>query len=470
MKNIVLSLVLALPLSASAATIAIIDSGTDFKHKDLVTQYKVNEKEIAGNKKDDDNNGYKDDVYGVNLAEKSSDVIDYSYLKKLEAFMPDIHKFFEIQVRLLDKTASDEDKAWMKMMRSQEGFIKQLGIFGNFSHGTHVAGIASGHSTQVEPENRPFAVKIIPTEVKLPFSVMYMQSPAFKAIAGGDGSGIPAGIRLLGLELGLRTLAKMQMKLFGEVGKYVHTRGADVANGSFGTGYAQIKMIVGMLYNLVFKEDERNPADLESLAAGYMQQILIHARALPLAAPKTLFVFAAGNDGTDNDSVPCSPANLREDNTITVAATLRNRELASFSNYGGSKVDVAAPGVGIKSLYPGDDHGLMSGTSQAAPYVANVAAIVKNQNSNLTPHQIKEILIGTVDLKEWLANRVKSGGLVNPDRAREAGILSKNMGVYEAITAARHRVKDLVVDEKPNETNTDNDLGFIVERLVSPVN
>jgi subtilisin family serine protease len=476
MKNIAqklgLCLALATPFSAFAATIAIIDSGSDFKHVDFKDQYQINEKEIPANKKDDDKNGYVDDVYGYNLIEKKPDVIDYSYLEKLKPFMPDIHKFFEVQTRIIDKTASDEDKAWMKFMRGQEGFIKELEIFGNFAHGTHVTGITSGISTTKVPENHPFAVKIIPTEVNLPTSVLYMQSPSFQAIVKSTKTGIPASIRKAGLSLGLRFLAKLQMKMFGKVGVYVNNRGADVANGSFGTGYTQVRTIVEMLYNAVFKEEERNKADVDELTAGYMQQILIHARSMPLAAPNTLFVFAAGNDGSDNDVIPCSPANLREDNTITVAATLRNRELAYFSNYGATKVDVAAPGVGIKSTYPGDDHGQMSGTSQAAPYVSMVAGIIKNQNPSLRPIDIKAILMGTVDMKEWLTTKVKSGGLVNPSRAKDAALLSKEMGVFAAINASRSRIKDQDVEEKPSNPtpNTDHDLGFAIFPLVSPIN
>jgi len=77
------------------------------------------------------------------------------------------------------------------------------------------------------------------------------------------------------------------------------------------------------------------------------------------ACPSTLFVFAAGNNGGNNDSVPhfpCSygaaPDNLP--NVICVAATDANDGLADFSNYGHS-VDLAAPGVGIASTWPAYD-------------------------------------------------------------------------------------------------------------------
>ena len=65
-----------------------------------------------------------------------------------------------------------------------------------------------------------------------------------------------------------------------------------------------------------------------------------------------LFVAAAGNDGTNNDSTPSYPASYNLDNIISVAATTQSDTLASFSNYGATSVDVGAPGVNIYSSIP----------------------------------------------------------------------------------------------------------------------
>ena len=75
-------------------------------------------------------------------------------------------------------------------------------------------------------------------------------------------------------------------------------------------------------------------------------------RAAVTAAPNTLFVVAAGNDANDNDTFPRSPCNLTPANLICVAASDRTDELASFSNFGDSAVDLAAPGVTTRSTYP----------------------------------------------------------------------------------------------------------------------
>ncbi len=66
-----------------------------------------------------------------------------------------------------------------------------------------------------------------------------------------------------------------------------------------------------------------------------------------------LFVAAAGNEGNDNDSTPSYPASYDLPNIISVAATDHNDQLATFSNYGATSVDLAAPGVDILSTVPG---------------------------------------------------------------------------------------------------------------------
>jgi subtilisin family serine protease len=66
-----------------------------------------------------------------------------------------------------------------------------------------------------------------------------------------------------------------------------------------------------------------------------------------------LLVAAAGNEGTDNDSNPSYPASYNLPNIIAVAATDQGDNLAWFSNYGRTSVDVAAPGTNIYSAKPG---------------------------------------------------------------------------------------------------------------------
>jgi hypothetical protein len=54
--------------------------------------------------------------------------------------------------------------------------------------------------------------------------------------------------------------------------------------------------------------------------------------------------------------------------------------------------------------------------------------------------------MGTVDMKAFLTEKVAAGGIVNPERARTAGELTKSMKVEEAISRARNMVRDMVVN------------------------
>jgi subtilisin family serine protease len=68
--------------------------------------------------------------------------------------------------------------------------------------------------------------------------------------------------------------------------------------------------------------------------------------------PNILFVAAAGNESTNDDVTPSYPASFDLSNVISVATSDQNDNLASFSNYGPTSVDVAAPGTNILSTIP----------------------------------------------------------------------------------------------------------------------
>lgn len=104
------------------------------------------------------------------------------------------------------------------------------------------------------------------------------------------------------------------------------------------------------------------------------------------------FVVAAANDGKNNDSYEVYPANAGLSNTISVAASNSNDGKPSWSNYGRAKVHVSAPGDAIMSTVPGNKYSNMSGTSMATPLVAGLVALIKAQDSNLKPLEIRSLL------------------------------------------------------------------------------
>ncbi|MEG3946994.1 S8 family serine peptidase, partial [Microcoleus sp. w2-18aC4] len=140
-----------------------------------------------------------------------------------------------------------------------------------------------------------------------------------------------------------------------------------------------------------------------------------------------LFIAAAGNDSSDNDSEPSYPANYDLPNVISVAATNYVDQLSWFSNYGKNTVDLGAPGGtaavfprdqrDIRSTLPNNQYGWGAGTSQAAPHVAGAAALLLAQNPSLTVTELKNILMTTTDPLPSLQGTTVSGGRLNLRKA-----------------------------------------------------
>ena len=130
-----------------------------------------------------------------------------------------------------------------------------------------------------------------------------------------------------------------------------------------------------------------------------------------------LFVAAAGNNGSNNDTTPSYPAAYNNANIISVAATNDRDALASFSNFGATTVDLAAPGVNILSTLPGNRYGSYSGTSMATPHVVGVAALIKSNWPTLDDAQIKSRILQSVDKKANLQGTSVTGGRLNAAEA-----------------------------------------------------
>jgi len=137
------------------------------------------------------------------------------------------------------------------------------------------------------------------------------------------------------------------------------------------------------------------------------------------AAPNTLFVFAAGNDGANNDNpaTPQYPCNYNRPNVVCVAATNQRDARASFSNVGPSTVDLAAPGVNLLTTRGPASYAFANGTSMAAPVAAGAAAVYMARNPIATAAQTRNALRATVDKLPSLDNRVETAGRLNLARA-----------------------------------------------------
>lgn len=137
-----------------------------------------------------------------------------------------------------------------------------------------------------------------------------------------------------------------------------------------------------------------------------------------------LTVAAAGNDYSDADYYPLYPAAFDLPGIISVAASTASDDLAYFSNWGKVSVDLAAPGESILSTVPtwtwlGDPSGYMylDGTSMATPHVAGAAALLLAQNSARSAMGVKQLLLGTVDVRPAFQGKVSSNGRLNLSNA-----------------------------------------------------
>ena len=133
-----------------------------------------------------------------------------------------------------------------------------------------------------------------------------------------------------------------------------------------------------------------------------------------------VFVTAAGNDGTNTDVSPSYPGSYRLPNEIVVAASDPSGNLASFSDFGATTVDIAAPGVDIWSTVPGG-YAQYSGTSMATPYVTGVVALIQGLAPNASPAQIINQVLSTAKPLPGLAGLTITGGIV--DAANAVGAL-----------------------------------------------
>ena len=142
------------------------------------------------------------------------------------------------------------------------------------------------------------------------------------------------------------------------------------------------------------------------------------------ASNPALHVIAAGNSNYDNDKRDNFPSNYDLDNIVAVAATTRNDERASFSQWGATKVDVAAPGHQIWSTIPGGKYGNKSGTSMATPHVSGVAGLIASAYPDASNAEIKERLIKGSDPVPALVDISVSDGRVNAAKSLEKDLVA----------------------------------------------
>ena len=133
-----------------------------------------------------------------------------------------------------------------------------------------------------------------------------------------------------------------------------------------------------------------------------------------------LAVFPALNEAVDQDVYSYFPGASRLWSAITVAASTESDGLTSFSCWGRSTVDLAAPGINLRTTTKGGTYlSATAGTSFSCPIVSGAAALLLAANPSLTINELKAALFGSVDQPLALRSKLITQGRLNVARAFE---------------------------------------------------
>ncbi len=249
--------------------------------------------------------------------------------------------------------------------------MEEMGLVGNYEHGTHVAGIALA--------GNPFARLVV---ARIEFGHTLQPDPC------------PS------LELAQRDAANAQTQV-----DFFKRHGVRVVNMSWGGNVTAIENDLEQC-GTVKSADARKALARQLFDNG--KAALTRAFA---SAPDILFVTAAGNSNSDASFVEDMPADIVLPNLLTVGAVDLAGDEAGFTSYGPT-VKVHANGYQVESYLPGGARVALSGTSMAAPQVSNLAAKLLAVNPKLTPLQLIALITATADRSDD-GRRV----LMNPKRA-----------------------------------------------------
>jgi len=126
-----------------------------------------------------------------------------------------------------------------------------------------------------------------------------------------------------------------------------------------------------------------------------------------------IFVAAAGNSSLNNDVSANYPSNYNVNNIIAVGAYSVDDKVATFSNYGKTKVHVFAPGVKIWSSVLNNLYASYSGTSMATPHTAGVVGLYLSKFPDASIDEVKANLMETTVKSPAFADKAISSGRIN---------------------------------------------------------
>lgn len=441
---------------AQTVVVAVIDGGTDTTHEDLKDVLWINKNEIAGNDKDDDKNGYTDDVKGwnflgnttgSNLTKENMEAVRLYHQLKGEfenqtidtaALSPEQKKKYAVWLKVEEKlNVSNEDKFNFRLIKSTALSLAKQDTLIMENMGKKVYTIEDLEKATFTNDNaRRARFSFLRTAQMLQFESDKTNKEIFEDLNGyiEQQEGLMTAKEKPFVDY--RTIvgdnpADIGNKLYGNMdvmgGDAKHGThvagiiGAARNNGKGGDGVANNVVIMtlravpdGDEYDkdvaLAIRYAADNGAKVVNMSFG--KEFSPHKQfvddAIRYAASKdVLLVHAAGNDSENLDEKENYPSAKLNDNTIaqnmiTVGASgdssVKNGMIATFTNYGKTTVDVLAPGVKIYATVPtANQYAFLEGTSMAAPVVSGIAALIRGYYPTLTAVEVKKILMESVD-------------------------------------------------------------------------
>lgn len=479
-------------LKPKKVIVGVLDSGVQVDHPGLINNMWTNVNEVPNNGKDDDGNGYIDDVHGWNfIGGKNGDVYDDNL--EVTRVVKKYQSVFEGPNSTTNKANQAKMPEEFAMYMKSKDIYTKKGIEAKQGYETYkrIQGLIPTMIGMLNGQNlTPEAIAAIkPTtqEQAMAASVLgqVAQDPAVKGKSPADVQKFLEGQMKEAVDY-YEVQATKQYNLDfdpraeivgdnyddysekgygnnhyadpkGEHGTHVAGIIAGLPQGKevqYGVGYKVAKI---MAVRAVPNGDERDKdvANAIRYAVDNGAKILNMSFGKPVSPGKNvvweafkyaqdkgvLLVKAAGNENENVAENVYFPTNYKDvndakpfiSNMIVVGASTNNNEFlrADFSNYNQKMVNVFAPGEKIYSTVPGNKYAYLQGTSMAAPVVAGAAAVLMAYMPNLTPEQVIESLVKS-------SNKSSVNAMINSNTNNRFDLISEAGGVIDVKMAAEY--------------------------------
>ena len=478
----------------STVIVGVVDSGVDIDHEDLKGVIWTNQDEIAGNGKDDDNNGYIDDIHGWNfLGDAVEENMEYTRIYK--RLKPKYEGKAQSSISTADReeynmyldAKAEYNKEYQETAETKQRYeeIKNQIV-------TAHNAISKALGTEDYTKEQVAALKPeTQQEQQYKSGILNIQNNVNENIPEAlkeldDALDYYSGRLDTHFNLNLDGRAKVgddpyditdtdygNNKVSGpdpkkEDAKHgTHVAGIIAANRDNKVGLKGVANNAKILVVRAVPDGDEYDKDIAlgiryavdngakvintSFGKYFSQNPEWVIDAIKYAADKdVLIVNAAGNEGLDldkkrvypNDQDPKQTSEIA-DNFLTVGAL--NYEyganlVANFSNYGKSNVDVFAPGTKIWSTTPNNTYEYLQGTSMAAPAVTGIAAIIRGYYPQLSAKQVKQIIMDSGLSTE--ATVVLGGDANNTSKFQNLSTSGKMANLYNALILADQIAKN----------------------------